>query len=158
MAGVLDTARFKCFVAEALNVLDPGHRGAGARRPRGRHGAAAPALDRGRRAAHRAAAQGQAGRHRRSGPAKGGGELVALYKTGSAYFAPAASRDRDGGELPLRPQARAARARRCSRAQYGINGYFIGVPVQIGAGGVEKIIELELDDAEKAELEKSFPR
>ena len=40
--------------------------------------------------------------------------------------------------------------------QYGINGYFFGVPVQIGAGGVEKVIELQLDAAEKAELEKSF--
>ncbi len=40
--------------------------------------------------------------------------------------------------------------------EYGIKSYFMGVPVQIGAGGVEKIIELELDATEKAELEKSF--
>ena len=40
--------------------------------------------------------------------------------------------------------------------QYGINDFFFGVPVQIGAGGVEKIIDVELNDAEKAEMEKSF--
>jgi len=40
--------------------------------------------------------------------------------------------------------------------QYGINGFFMGVPVKIGAGGAEEIIELELNEAEKAELQKSF--
>jgi malate dehydrogenase len=40
--------------------------------------------------------------------------------------------------------------------QYGINGYFFGVPVQIGAGGVEKIVEVQLNEAEKAEMNKSF--
>ena len=45
---------------------------------------------------------------------KGGGEIVALLGTGSAFYAPAASADRDGGELPARPEAHAARARRSS--------------------------------------------
>jgi malate dehydrogenase len=40
--------------------------------------------------------------------------------------------------------------------EYGIRGYFMGVPVQIGAGGVEKVIELPLSPEEKAEMEKSF--
>jgi malate dehydrogenase len=80
---------------------------------------------------------------------------VALYKTGSAYFAP-------GGlaiamaESFVFDRKRVLPARRCSRGSTGINGFFMGVPVQIGSGGVEKIIELKLDDAEKAELQKSF--
>ena len=40
--------------------------------------------------------------------------------------------------------------------EYGIKGYFMGVPVQIGAGGVEKVLEMDLDVTEKAEMEKSF--
>ena len=86
---------------------------------------------------------------------KGGGEIVALLETGSAFYAPAASRDRDGGELPARPEARARRARRYLEGEYGCKDLFVGVPVVIGAGGVEKVIELELDDDEKAMLAKS---
>jgi malate dehydrogenase len=40
--------------------------------------------------------------------------------------------------------------------EYGINGYFVGVPAQIGAGGVERVLQLDLSSEEKAELEKSF--
>ena len=56
----------------------------------------------------------------------------------------------------LRPEARAPVRGATSTGQYGIKGLFFGVPVVIGAGGVEKVIELELDDDEKAMLEKSF--
>ena len=86
---------------------------------------------------------------------KGGGELVALYKTGSAYFGPAASAIAMA-ESYVFDRKRVLPGAAFLEGQYGINGFFMGVPLQIGAGGVEKIIELELDAAEKAELQKSF--
>jgi malate dehydrogenase len=86
---------------------------------------------------------------------EGGAELVALYKTGSAYFAPAASAIAMA-ESFLLDRKRVLPGAALLEGQYGINGYFMGVPVQIGAGGVEKILELELNAQEKAELEKSF--
>ena len=86
---------------------------------------------------------------------EGGAELVALYKTGSAYFAPAAS-SIVMAESFLFDRKRVLPAAALLEGQYGINGYFFGAPVQIGAGGVEKVITVELDGDEKAQLEKSF--
>ena len=86
---------------------------------------------------------------------KGGGELVALYKTGSAYFGPAASAIAMAESFVF-DRKRVLPGAAWLEGQYGINGFFMGVPLQIGAGGVEKIIELELNEAEKAELQKSF--
>jgi malate dehydrogenase len=86
---------------------------------------------------------------------KGGAELVNLYKTGSAYFAPASS-SIAMAESYLLDRKRVLPSAALLEGQYGINGYFFGVPTQIGAGGVEKIVEVQLNDAEKAELNKSF--
>lgn len=86
---------------------------------------------------------------------EGGAELVALFKTGSAYFAPAAAAIAMG-ESYLLDRKRVLPCAAYLTGQYGINGYFMGVPVQIGAGGVEKIIELDLDPDEKALMSKSF--
>ncbi len=86
---------------------------------------------------------------------EGGAELVALYRTGSAYFAPAAAAIAMG-ESYLLDRKRVLPCAAYLTGQYGINGYFMGVPVQIGAGGVEKIIELDLDPDEKALMSKSF--
>ncbi|HEY0097143.1 MAG TPA: malate dehydrogenase, partial [Archangium sp.] len=86
---------------------------------------------------------------------KGGAELVNLYKTGSAYFAPASS-SIAMAESYLLDRKRVLPAAALLEGQYGINGYFFGVPTQIGAGGVEKIVEVQLNDAEKAEMNKSF--
>ena len=83
---------------------------------------------------------------------KGGGEIVKLMGT-SAYYAPAASADRDGRGLPARPEAPAARAPRYLDGEYGYKDLYMGVPVVIGAGGVEKIVEIELTDDEKAHAE-----
>jgi len=154
MAGVLDTARFKFFVAEALNVS---MRDIEALVLAGHGDDMVPLL-----------------RHSTVGGVpltemlpkdkldaivdrtrKGGGELVALYKTGSAYFAPAASAIAMA-ESYVFDRKRVLPAAALLEGQYGINGFFMGVPVQIGSGGVEKIIEFKLDDAEKAELQKSF--
>jgi malate dehydrogenase len=71
---------------------------------------------------------------------KGGGEIVALLKTGSAFYAPAEIGHRDGEVLSERPEARPARAPRTSRGEYGISDLYVGVPALIGAGGVEKVI------------------
>jgi len=86
---------------------------------------------------------------------EGGAELVALYKTGSAYFAPAACAIAMA-ESYLLDRKRILPCAAYLTGQYGINGYFMGVPVQIGAGGVERIIELELDAGEKELMSKSF--
>ncbi len=86
---------------------------------------------------------------------EGGAELVALYKTGSAYFAPAAAAIAMA-ESYLLDRKRVLPCAAYLEGEYGIRGYFMGVPAQIGAGGVEKVIELQLNPDEKAEMEKSF--
>jgi malate dehydrogenase len=154
MAGVLDTSRFKCFVAEALGcsirdveaLVLGGH--GDDMVPLVRHSTVGGVpltqliakdkldaiIDRTR---------------------KGGAELVNLYKTGSAYFAPASS-SIAMAESYLLDRKRVLPAAALLEGQYGMNGYFFGVPTQIGAGGVEKIIEVQLNESEKAELNKSF--
>jgi len=86
---------------------------------------------------------------------KGGGEIVALLGTGSAFYAPAASAV-TMAESYLRDQKRVLPCSAYLDGQYGIKGLFVGVPVVIGAGGVEKVLELELDGEEKAMLAKSI--
>ena len=85
---------------------------------------------------------------------KGGGEIVALLGTGSAFYAPAASAIAMA-EAYLRDKKRVLPCSALLDGQYGVKGLFLGVPVVIGAGGVEKIIELDLDDEEKAMLARS---
>ncbi len=86
---------------------------------------------------------------------KGGGEIVALLGTGSAFYAPAASAVAMA-ESYLRDQKRVFPCSAYLDGQYGVKGLFVGVPVVIGAGGVERVIELELSDDEKAMLSKSL--
>jgi malate dehydrogenase len=86
---------------------------------------------------------------------KGGGEIVALLGTGSAFYAPAASAV-TMAESYLRDQKRVLPCSAYLDGQYGIKGLFVGVPVVIGAGGVEKVLELDLDGEEKAMLAKSI--
>ncbi len=86
---------------------------------------------------------------------KGGGEIVALLGTGSAFYAPAASAV-TMAESYLRDQKRVLPCSAYLDGQYGIKGLFVGVPVVIGAGGVEKVLELELNGDEKAMLAKSI--
>ena len=84
----------------------------------------------------------------------GGGEIVALLKTGSAFYAPAAS-GIAMAEAYLNDQKRILPCAAYVDGQYGIDGLYVGVPVMIGANGVEKVIEIELDDADKAGLQVS---
>jgi len=85
---------------------------------------------------------------------KGGGEIVALLGTGSAFYTPAVSAI-TMAESFLKDKKRVLLCSALLDGQYGVNGLFLGVPVVIGATGVEKILEMDLNDAEKAMLAKS---
>jgi len=84
----------------------------------------------------------------------GGGEIVALLKTGSAYYAPATSAIAMA-ESYLKDKKRILPAAANLTGQYGVNDLYVGVPVVIGAGGVERIVEIELDEAARANFEVS---
>ncbi len=86
--------------------------------------------------------------------ANGGGEIVALLGTGSAFYAPAASAI-SMAESYLRDQKRVLPCAAHLTGQYGIDDLYVGVPVVIGAGGVEQVIEIALDDKAKAGLQVS---
>ena len=85
---------------------------------------------------------------------KGGGEIVNLLKTGSAFYAPAAS-SIAMAESYLKHQRRVLPAAAHLTGQYGVHDAYIGVPVVIGARGVERIVEITLDEAESAMFAKS---
>jgi malate dehydrogenase len=84
----------------------------------------------------------------------GGGEIVALLGTGSAFYAPAAS-GIAMAEAYLGDQKRILPCAAYVDGQYGLDGLYVGVPVLIGANGVEKIVEIELDAEDKAGLQVS---
>jgi malate dehydrogenase len=86
---------------------------------------------------------------------KAGGELVALYKTGSAYYAPAAA-SITMAESYLRDKKRVLPCAAYLEGEYGIQGYYFGVPVVIGAGGVERVLEVKLSEEERALVLKSL--
>ena len=85
---------------------------------------------------------------------KGGGEIVSLLKTGSAFYAPAAA-CAQMSEAILKDKKLIIPAAAYMQGEYGLNDIFFGVPVMLGANGMEKIIEYDLDAEEKAKLEKS---
>jgi malate dehydrogenase len=85
---------------------------------------------------------------------KGGGEIVNLLKTGSAYYAPALAVTQMV-EAILKDKHLIVPASAYLQGQYGLKDIFFGVPVQLGRNGIEKIIEYQLDDKEKAALQKS---
>lgn len=85
---------------------------------------------------------------------KGGGEIVALLKTGSAFYAPSASAVQMA-EAIIKDKKRILPCAVYLDGEYGVKGYFLGVPVKLGANGLEQIIEIELNDDEKAALDKS---
>ena len=85
---------------------------------------------------------------------KGGGEIVALLKTGSAYYAPAASVARMV-QCILNDERQILPCSAFLTGQYGLKDVFVGVPVRLGEGGVEEIIELDLTTAQTEALHKS---
>jgi malate dehydrogenase len=153
MAGILDTARFQYFVGEAAGVspqdvcaLVLGGHGddlVPLLRYSSIHGVPLTTfVERGRLDAIVERTR------------KGGGEIVALLGTGSAFYAPAISAV-TMAESYLRDKKRVLPCSALLEGQYGVHGLFVGVPVVIGAGGVERIIEVDLNDEEKALLARS---
>jgi len=85
---------------------------------------------------------------------KGGAEIVGLLKTGSAYYAPAAATSQMV-EAIVRDKKRLLPCAAYCDKEYGVGGYYVGVPVILGAGGVEKIIELKLTEDEQVAFQSS---
>jgi malate dehydrogenase len=83
-----------------------------------------------------------------------GGEVVALLKTGSAFVSPALSAI-EMAESYLRDKKRVLACACLCEGEYGVNGLYVGVPCVIGGNGLERIIELELDPQEKKEFDAS---
>ena len=84
----------------------------------------------------------------------GGGEIVALLKTGSAFYAPAAAAI-VMADAYLKDKKRLLPCAACLSGEYGVKGIYVGVPVILGAGGVERIVEIELDAEEQAMFDHS---
>jgi malate dehydrogenase len=153
MAGVLDTARFQYFVGEAAGVAPQDVVGC----VLGGHGDDMVPLLRYSsvngtpltKVLDKAKLDAIVERTR-----KGGGEIVALLGTGSAFYAPAAAAVAMA-ESYLRDQKRVLPCSAFLDGQYGVKGLFVGVPAVIGAGGVERVVELELTDEEKGMLARS---
>jgi malate dehydrogenase len=84
----------------------------------------------------------------------GGGEIVGLLKTGSAFYAPASSAIQMA-EAYLRDKKRVLPCAAWLDGQYGVKDLYVGVPVVIGAGGIERVVEISLNPEEKAAFDKS---
>ncbi|SUZ96565.1 uncharacterized protein METZ01_LOCUS49419 [marine metagenome] len=84
-----------------------------------------------------------------------GGEIVKLFGNGSAFYAPAQSAI-EMAESYIRDKKRVIPCASLCEGEFGVDGYFIGVPTVIGAGGVEKVLEFSLTDEEKAGLNKTL--
>jgi malate dehydrogenase len=142
MAGMLDTARMRAFIAEALDV----HAGDVVAMVLGGHGDSMVPLKSTTSVAGipltqllpEDKIQAIFARTR-----KGGGEIVNLLKTGSAYYAPAASAV-EMVESILNDSKRVLPCSALLEGQYGISGVYVGVPVKLGKNGIEKIYELDL--------------
>jgi malate dehydrogenase len=85
---------------------------------------------------------------------KGGGEIVGLLKSGSAFYAPSAA-VAEMVDAILLDQKRVLPCAAYLQGEYGINDLFVGVPVKLGASGIEEIVELDLTDEEVSDLRKS---
>ncbi|MSO75938.1 MAG: malate dehydrogenase [Alphaproteobacteria bacterium] len=158
MAGVLDTARFRTFLAEEFKVsvedvtafVLGGHGDTMVPLTRYSTVAGIPVPDlikMGWSTQARIDAIVQRARD-------GGAEIVALLKTGSAFYAPAAAAIQMA-EAYLRDKKRVLPCAVLLKGEYGVKGLYVGVPVVIGAKGVEKVIEIPLNEAEKTQFQKS---
>ena len=84
----------------------------------------------------------------------GGAEIVGLLKTGSAYYAPAAA-CAQMAEAVIRDKNRLIPCAAYCEKEYGVGGYYVGVPIILGNGGVKKVVELDLNERERADFQKS---
>ncbi len=154
MAGVLDSARMRTFIAMELGVsvedvtafVLGGHGDTMVPLPRYSTVAGIPITE--LMSAERVEAINERTR-------KGGGEIVGLLKTGSAYYAPSASAV-EMAEAIIKDKKRVLPCAAYLEGEYGIDGYYMGVPVVLGKDGVEKIIEIDLTDEEKSALDHSL--
>ncbi|MBI1247348.1 malate dehydrogenase [bacterium] len=152
-AGVLDTARYRTFIAMELGVsvedvsamLMGGHGDTMVPMPSCTSVGGIPVT----RLMDEARLHEIVDRAR-----KGGAEIVGLLKTGSAYYAPAAA-TAQMVEAIVRDKKRLVPCAAFCDKEYGVGGYYVGVPVILGSNGVEKVIELDLTDQEKADFQKS---
>ena len=158
MAGVLDTARYRAFLAEEIGcspkdisaVLMGGHGDTMVPLVRYSTVAGIPLPDlikMGWTSKEKIDAIVQRTRD-------GGAEIVNLLKTGSAFYAPASSAIQMA-ESYLKDKRRVLPCAAMLNGEYGVKGLYVGVPVIIGANGVEKVVEIELNKAEKAMFDKS---
>jgi malate dehydrogenase len=152
-AGVLDSTRFRYFIAEALEVWA----GDVMAMVLGGHGDSMVPLARYSSVAGVPITELLGQQEIESLVARtrsGGGEIVGYLKTGSAYYAPSASVAKMV-EAVLKDEKRLLAASVYLRGQYGYRDIFLGVPTIIGGGGAERIVEVELTGEEKAALERS---
>jgi len=153
MAGVLDSSRMRCFIAETLNVsvenvtafVLGGHGDTMVPLPRYSTVAGIPlpdllAKDKIEQIVTRTA--------------NGGAEIVSLLKTGSAYYAPSAAAV-EMVEAILKDKKKILPCAAYLEGEYGINGLFVGVPVKLGSRGIEEIIQINLLTEERAALQRS---
>jgi malate dehydrogenase len=158
MAGVLDSARFRYFLAEEFNVsvedvtafVLGGHGDTMVPLTRYSTVAGVPLPDLVKAGWTTQEKLDQIVQRTRDG----GAEIVGLLKTGSAFYAPAAAAVLMA-ESYLKDKRRVLPVAAWVDGAYGLDGIYVGVPVVLGANGVEKIVEIELDAAEKAEFGKS---
>ncbi|MBI4803163.1 MAG: malate dehydrogenase [Elusimicrobia bacterium] len=153
MAGILDSARMRTFIAQALNVSTEnvhamvlgGHGDTMVPLPRFSTVAGVPVTE-------LMTAEQIAAINKRT--CDGGAEIVKLLKTGSAYYAPAAA----AVEMVTAILLDKKKILPCAaylEGEYGINGIFVGVPVKLGSAGIMEIVQLKLSEDEKAALLKS---
>jgi malate dehydrogenase len=153
MAGILDSARFRTFIAMELNVsveniqamVLGGHGDTMVPLPRFTTVAGVPITE----LMDDATIERLVQRTR-----DGGAEIVKLLKSGSAYYAPA-SAVAEMVDSILMDRKKILPCAACLKGEYGIDGLFVGVPVKLGSKGVEQIIELPLNESEKAALDRS---
>jgi malate dehydrogenase len=153
MAGVLDSARFRTFIAMELGVsvedtqafVLGGHGDTMVPLPRYSTVAGIPITELLSVERVKALVDRTAG---------GGAEIVALLKTGSAFYAPAAATF-EMVEAILRDRKRVLPCATLLQGEYGVDGLFVGVPVVLGAGGMERVIEIRLTEEETAAFQRS---
>ncbi|HXG25982.1 MAG TPA: malate dehydrogenase [Candidatus Binatia bacterium] len=153
MAGVLDSARFRTFIAEELDVsVEDTHAFV-----LGGHGDTMVPLSRYSTVAGIPITEllpPDRIKALEERTANGGAEVVALLKTGSAFYAPAASTF-EMVDAILRDRRRVLPCAAYLQGEYGVDGLFVGVPVVLGEGGLRRVIEITLTDEERAAFQKS---
>ena len=153
MAGILDSARMRCFLAEALNVsvenvsafVLGGHGDTMVPLPRYSTCGGIPVTE---------LLPKEVVDQIVTRTANGGAEIVSLLKTGSAYYAPSAAAV-EMVESILKDKKKILPCAAYLEGEYGVNGLFVGVPVKLGAKGIEEIIQINLTTEERAALQKS---